>query len=174
MIFVNRHYAEAVSPTYSTSPRAFLLSLTSTAPSHALLVADWGKEGAAVLSVPTRDYFQSSAWTNRNAGTSGAADARDDNVSVRTGSAFWASGRGTPTTSGQPSDTEDDRSQYGQAPEQGNDIVDEVDAELNLDPLISLTLIKVGSADAFIAGMIYALTRCVLPGKLEIQPSPGV
>ena len=31
-------------------------------PSHTLLVCSWGKEGAAILSQPTREYFQSSPF----------------------------------------------------------------------------------------------------------------
>ena len=62
MLFLNKHYARAHSPQYASSPRAFLLSLTTLAPPHALLVAHWGEDGAAVLSVPTREYFQSSGW----------------------------------------------------------------------------------------------------------------
>ncbi|CDO68506.1 hypothetical protein BN946_scf184998.g3 [Trametes cinnabarina] len=62
VIFLNKHYARAHSPQYASSPRAFLLSLTSIAPPHALLVAHWGSDGAAVLSVPTKEYFQSTGW----------------------------------------------------------------------------------------------------------------
>jgi len=63
VLFLNRHYAQAQSPAYASAPRAFLLALTRLAPPHALLVAYWGAEGAAALSVPTREYFQSSGWT---------------------------------------------------------------------------------------------------------------
>lgn len=62
VLFVNKTYAQANSPSYASSPRAFLLSLTSIAPRHALLIAYWGSEGSAVLSIPTKEYFQSSGW----------------------------------------------------------------------------------------------------------------
>jgi hypothetical protein len=62
VVFLNRHYAQAQSPAYASAPRAFLLALTRLAPPHALLVAYWGADGAAALSVPTREYLQSSGW----------------------------------------------------------------------------------------------------------------
>jgi hypothetical protein len=99
----------------STSPRAFLLSLTSVAPPHMLLVAHWGTEGAVVLSLPTREYFQSSGWveerrrpdpTPKSARGNGSQRGRgggDESRyvrSVRSGSDFWASHRSrTPSSS---------------------------------------------------------------------------
>jgi hypothetical protein len=63
VLFLNKHYAQAHSPHYAASPRAFLLALAAGgAPPHGLLVAYWGADGAAVLSVPTREYFQASSW----------------------------------------------------------------------------------------------------------------
>ncbi|KAH8981407.1 hypothetical protein EDB92DRAFT_1953174 [Lactarius akahatsu] len=50
-------------PRTPAPPRAFLLALTRLAPPHALLVAYWGADGAAALSVPTWEYFQSSGWS---------------------------------------------------------------------------------------------------------------
>ncbi|KAH7911521.1 hypothetical protein BJ138DRAFT_1172491 [Hygrophoropsis aurantiaca] len=44
------------------TPRAALLALARVAPPHALLIAYCGRDGAALLSVPTREYLQSSAW----------------------------------------------------------------------------------------------------------------
>ncbi|KAH8831312.1 Ribokinase-like protein [Flagelloscypha sp. PMI_526] len=161
VIFVNRHYAQATSPSFSASPRAYLLSLTSTAPPHSLLVADWGKDGAAVLSIPTRDYFQSSVWVDRiNSPPEELLDPMGeggDRTSVRTASAFWANGRETPssTHSSYNEDTESEYTQRRRSPappaarkEEKDDLVDEV-----------------GASDAFIAGMIYALTRSILPGS---------
>lgn len=40
------------------APRPFLLSMVAQAAPHALLVVNWGSAGAALLSVPTREYFQ--------------------------------------------------------------------------------------------------------------------
>ena len=45
-----------------SSPRTFLLSMRSQVPPHSLLVCDWGRDGGAILSVPTREYFQSSSF----------------------------------------------------------------------------------------------------------------
>ncbi|KAI0245635.1 hypothetical protein BJV78DRAFT_1287383 [Lactifluus subvellereus] len=116
VVFLNRTYAQAQSPAYANAPRAFLLALTRLAPSHALLVAYWGADGPAALSVPTREYFQSSGWTapptpagaaspsssstisaSTNATPSAPRRARvgsgaEEAESVRTGSGFWAAG----------------------------------------------------------------------------------
>jgi hypothetical protein len=110
VVFLNRHYAQAQSPAYASAPRAFLLALTRLAPPHALLVAYWGADGAAALSVPTREYFQSSGWT---APPTPVADTSPSSItpttpsalrhlhphngvveaqSVRSGSGFWAAG----------------------------------------------------------------------------------
>jgi len=113
VLFLNRHYAQAQSPAYASAPRAFLLALTRLAPPHALLVAYWGADGAAVLSVPTREYFQSSGWS---APPTPVADTSSSSIapatpsalrhhphhpaqngiveaqSVRSGSGFWAAG----------------------------------------------------------------------------------
>jgi hypothetical protein len=110
VVFLNRHYAQAQSPAYASAPRAFLLALTRLAPPHALLVAYWGADGAAALSVPTREYFQSSGWS---APSTPVADTSTSSISpttpsalrhlrthngvveaqsVRSGSGFWAAG----------------------------------------------------------------------------------
>jgi hypothetical protein len=114
-----------------TSPRAFLLSIRSKVPHHALLVCSWGKEGGAILSVPTREYFQSSAFVPD------PAEDRDGDVtlsSVRSSSAGmswghagrsesedtsreywdeerkrqWALGIGSPTTTGPEGEEEEE------------------------------------------------------------------
>ena len=112
VIFVTKYYALAHSPNYASTPRAFLLSLTNRVPPHALLVAYWGREGAALLSLPTREYFQSSNWVEERhispGNTNGANVAvgigrgpglPDGIESVRSGSDFWVDGR-TPESSG--------------------------------------------------------------------------
>ena len=201
MLFFNKHYAQANSPHYETTPRAFLLSLSSIAPPHALLVAHWGSEGGAVLSLPTKEYFQSSEWVedkppppSRTAGPEKSHGANVTEVqSVRSGSEFWADGRSrTPSSraftgrgshylseAGDESEkgrkpymrivshphqgrranesqytTEDDDndSQGTETPEGGQDAdADSVD--------------EVGAQDAFIAGMIYSLSRRICPGS---------
>ncbi|RDB26305.1 hypothetical protein Hypma_006584 [Hypsizygus marmoreus] len=195
VLFLNKYYAEAHSPHYATTPRAFLLSLTTIAPPHALLVAHWGKDGAAVLSLPTKEYFQSSGWVEERPAslvipTQGNHHGTASEVrSVRSGSDFWADGRSrTPSssaffsasdagnTSGISNSTsssskmrsrsrghaaqntryhtteeDDDNDSQGTEVPGGDDddgIVDEV-----------------GAQDAFVAGMIYALSRRLAPGS---------
>ena len=200
MLFFNKHYAQANSPHYETTPRAFLLSLSSIAPPHALLVAHWGSEGGAVLSLPTKEYFQSSEWVEEKppqSRTTGPQESRGginatEVQSVRSGSEFWADGRSrTPSSRGYTTresnylsdagdesekgrksymrvmshvhegrrrndsqyTTEDDDndSQGTETPGGGQDDVDAVD--------------EVGAQDAFIAGMIYSLSRRICPGS---------
>lgn len=202
MLFLNKQYAQAHSPDYANSPRTFLLSLASIAPPHALLVAHWGKDGAAVLSLPTREYFQSSSWVEERPPpvptSPGLQDGRptSDLRSVRSGSDFWADGRSRSSSSNtftlpQNSDgyiegnsteldrsfssssqhihsgfrrhssetdnDDDERASQGTERGQGdtNDAIDEV-----------------GAHDAFIAGMIYALSRRICPGA-PYTPSAG-
>ena len=199
MLFFNRHYAQANSPHYETTPRAFLLSLSSIAPPHALLVAHWGSEGGAVLSLPTKEYFQSSGWVEDKpppSRTAGPEESRSVNVteiqSVRSGSEFWADGRsrtpssraftgggghylsdtGDESEKGRKSDIrilshtrqgrdsqytteEDDNDSQGtETPGGGQDVDADVDA-----------VDEVGAQDAFIAGMIYSLSRRICPGS---------
>lgn len=117
VIFLNKQYALAHSPLYASSPRAFLLSLIHLAPPHCLLVAYWGTEGGAVLSVPTKEYFQSSGWVDTNplpsphpsaappahdraiAAGSNMATRATEVESVRSGSGFWAGGHHTESSS---------------------------------------------------------------------------
>ncbi|KAF5382174.1 hypothetical protein D9615_004401 [Tricholomella constricta] len=198
VLFLNKYYAEANSPHYATTPRAFLLSLTSIAPPHALLVAHWGKDGAAVLSLPTKEYFQSSGWVEERPVSSAKPTPGDshrgmrsptEELSVRSGSDFWAGAGGhTPSSSaffsagymsdvgnesglshstssssnrrarsrsrgrghGASEDEDDNDSQCTEVPggDEDDGIVDEV-----------------GAQDAFVAGMIYALSRRITPGS---------
>ena len=207
VLFFNKHYAQANSPHYETTPRAFLLSLSSIAPPHALLVAHWGSEGGAVLSLPTKEYFQSSEWVEdkppqsrtsgpedtRGGGAGGAGANVTEVQSVRSGSEFWADGRSrTPSSRGftargsnylsdagdesekgrksymtvlshvhqgrgmnesqYTTEDEDNDSQGTETPAGGQDAdADAVD--------------EVGAQDAFIAGMIYSLSRRICPGS---------
>ncbi|KZP23798.1 hypothetical protein FIBSPDRAFT_918986 [Athelia psychrophila] len=162
VIFLNKSYAQAHSAHYATTPRAFLLSLTQIAPPHALLVAHWGSEGAAVLSLPTREYFQSSGWVEQPGSNNDRGDDPagrvDGNESVRSGSAYWAapgsrafsSSNSSAFTAGDSSRSRDDDNE-SQGTEKG-----EAHAGEAID--------EVGAQDAFIAGMIYALSRKILPG----------
>lgn len=100
-----------------TTPRPFLLALASSGrvPAHALLIAYWGTAGAALLSVPTREYLQSSGWVDDeppmrplstvSVETSNPPNSPDPRAvgSVRSGSGFWAAGHrsGSGTSSSQ-------------------------------------------------------------------------
>lgn len=226
---MNKHYALAHSSEYADSPKAFLLSITHLAPPHALLVAHWGTDGAAVLSVPTREYFQSSGWVDPTplppsspTSTSGPRDSRTESEmeSVRTGSGFWAgaghytessaeysastmqplssdsNGR-RPSSSQNPryrnqQDAQQSRRQQPQQKrsrhrddsddDEGAESTDSDDTQIagggrgsngsagrltrqSADPTAAKAFFdEVGASDAFIAGMMYALSRRMLPG----------
>ncbi|KAF9066631.1 hypothetical protein BDP27DRAFT_1384252 [Rhodocollybia butyracea] len=201
VLFLNKHYAQTHSPDYATTPRTFLLSLMSIAPPHALLVAHWGSEGAAALSLPTKEYFQSSGWVSDSPNTAHSSVAQtgtnaDDIRSVRTGSDFWAGGRSStlsssaftaqdnstylghpsanskhrsrsrsrgpsPVTSGLDEDDHDSDSQGTEVPFEGEGDVD--------DGVVD----QVGAQDAFVSGMIYALSRRLVPGAPFTPSSRG-
>jgi hypothetical protein len=196
VLFLNKHYAQANSPGYATSPRAFLLSLTSTAPPHALLVAYWGSEGAAVLSLPTKEYFQSSGWVEeRNVAASPSAqqtrtnEGRPDEFrsvqSVRSGSDFWAGHRSRTSSSeaftsgdhsgigqsssGSRSHSQGQRKKYdedGDNDSQGTEVPGEQDGVRRDESQEGGGVVdEVGAQDAFVAGMIYALSRKIAPGS---------
>lgn len=227
VIFLNKHYAMAHSRDYATSPRAFLLSLTHIAPPHALLVAHWGTEGAAVLSVPTKEYFQSSGWVEPSRPDSQStspntaahhdlhADRRSENEieSVRSGSGFWAgAGHDTETSSeftasaiqrlnsltssssdpssnatprrntrrksrrrhrhqnDESSSSDSDGTQIAGANGRGSNSSVGINGNNQQNRPRPGTdangvVDEVGASDAFIAGMMYALTRRMLPGE---------
>lgn len=176
VIFVNAHYAKAHSPAHAATPRSYLLSLaasSSVAP-HALLIAYWGnKQGAAVLSLPTREYFQSSGWVRppTHRATSKNPDTRPR--SVTSDSVFWADGgidhsssssnfslagnkrdSGTdPVSSSYDHDHEEDNDSEGT--ETGDNVTHEDEDVID----------EIGAQEAFIAGMIFALARQILPGE---------
>ncbi|KAI0641734.1 hypothetical protein C8Q79DRAFT_989079 [Trametes meyenii] len=225
VIFLNKHYARAHSPQYASSPRAFLLSYTNIAPAHALLVAHWGSDGAAVLSVPTKEYFQSTGWIDTSVppsapepspmrlGMPQAASGRPQDVdmrSVRSGSDFWA-GVGNHTESSstftadllssspqRPTrglaqdetprpvkqhtrgkngkraayrsparDHEDSSDSDGtQIAGHGGGIRAPADTPRGRPQLASSDVVdEVGAQDAFVAGMMWALSRRLLPGE---------
>lgn len=231
VIFLNKHYAHAHSPHYAASPRSFLLSLTTIAPPHALLVAHWGSEGAAVLSIPTKEYFQSSGWvdtsvpppsmnpaspsTSGQPATANTTDRRPgEDQSVRTGSGFWAMGHHTESSSeftagtllspstpsaslagprigsglptrvplqqrrrippGHASDSSDsDGTQIAgggsgarrQADNSGGRPSSNNNSGTGSGNQKEDAVDEVGAQDAFIAGMIYALSRKIMPGE---------
>ncbi|EKM51343.1 uncharacterized protein PHACADRAFT_263403 [Phanerochaete carnosa HHB-10118-sp] len=213
VVFLNKHYARAHSPHYASSPRAFLLSLTTIAPPHALLVAHWGSEGAAVLSVPTKEYFQSSGWVDPSVlatapGPTPSATANPVQTparqvgevqSVRSGSDFWARGHHTESSSeftanlrssssdaaspflptrgaGLParrrrpradSDSDDDSTDSG-GTEVGRPAANAGAGSSTggASAAVAKAVVdEVGAQDAFVAGMMYALSRRLLPGE---------
>jgi hypothetical protein len=167
-----------------------------------------------VLSLPTKEYFQSSGWVeerpkmplaptrgrNGHRADAGGSGDSEEHLSVRSGSEFWAgrqSGsassaftasqymsegntdtrRSSPSYSrsqshhravgdhsrghgrgGSTEDEDDDDSQGTEVPEE-----DEPDAGV---------VDEVGAQDAFVAGMIYALSRRITPGS-PYTPSSG-
>ncbi|KAJ7170708.1 hypothetical protein C8R43DRAFT_980585 [Mycena crocata] len=207
VLFLNKHYAQASSANFVSSPRAFLLSLTSIAPPHALLVAHWGSEGAAVLSLPTKEYFQSSGWveerpkipptptrarhndSSRHRADAAGSGESADLLSVRSGSEFWAgrqsgsasssaftasqymSEGNTGTRSSSPADSRDlpnhgrSKSDEDDNDSQGTEVPEEDESD-------SGVVDEVGAQDAFVAGMIYALSRRITPGA-PYTPSSG-
>jgi ketohexokinase len=150
VVFFTKAYA--MSQSY-TSPRPFLLSLYSRVPRHALLVVSWGTEGAAMLSVPTREYFQSSAFVPdpavAGAGLEGAAVE-----SVRSTSAMWSIGDDDYYDDGDH--TWGSSSRHRSRPSESTE-----GGQTNIEDEI---LDEAGAEDAFVAGMIYALSRRILPG----------
>lgn len=190
MIFLNKYYAQAHSPGYADTPRAFLLSFATIAPPHALLVAHWGTEGAAVLSLPTREYFQSSGWVQQRPPPAPVQldeqrererierEREREVLSVRSGSDFWAGRSHTPSSSAftaersfsenehrghsystsnafsSPIPEDDEDSDGTETPDHEGQDGDEDEGVMD----------EVGAQDAFVAGMIYALSRRVLPG----------
>jgi len=204
VLFVNKHYAQVNSPNYATTPRAFLLSLTSIAPPHALLVAYWGSEGAAVLSLPTKEYFQSSGWVEerpppdhkvptapaprgreRELGADTDGEGGGDAHSVRSGSEFWA---GRQSRSPSSSAFTAGGSNYtlnasalglssGRSQSRPRGAEDETDSdsdgtEVPEDNDQPEVVDEVGAQDAFVAGMIYSLSRKLAPGA-PYTPSSG-
>ncbi|KAI0822125.1 hypothetical protein BC628DRAFT_1327933 [Trametes gibbosa] len=225
VIFLNNYYARTHSPQYAASPRAFLLSLTSIAPRHALLVAHWGTDGAAVLSIPTREYFQSTGWVDTSTPTPAPEPVRAspsqtarageaDMQSVRTGSDFWAgAGNHTESSSTFTADlltsTPPRPGRGGKSPEEtprlskhetrtrngkrathrsrGRDSGDSGDSSDSEGtqiaghsgglrqspdpprarplPTANEVVDEVGAQDAFVAGMMWALSRRLLPGE---------
>jgi hypothetical protein len=202
VIFTTYQYAQAISNLAQppASPRAFLLSMLAHAPKHALLVAYWGQNGGAVLSVPTKEYFQSSGWVGatrsatgqkRGDGDAGGASPDDgrngrrrlrEQASVRSGSEFYAGvtrkrapsnstytagdSISIPTSTSHGECDSDNDTETGADDDEENGVVDEV-----------------GAQNAFVAGMMYALSRKLLPAapwtpggqdvKLEFRPEDG-
>ncbi|KZT37809.1 hypothetical protein SISSUDRAFT_987164 [Sistotremastrum suecicum HHB10207 ss-3] len=203
VIFFSKAYA--MSHGY-TSPRPFLLSMTPLAPPHSILIVNWGlgaQGGAAILSIPTKEYFQSSGWIDPGIPSSDPGSPIEQNLagvgtlvgrrspvsSVHSGSNFWADGHRSSssaqthgsggmgagydsgwdmyTVDGVPPPASGHLNGAGAGGAGGGDAEDDDGGED--DPMMS------GTHDAFMAGMIYALTRGLLPGSpwTSAQASPN-
>lgn len=195
------------SPNSTPTLRAILLSLARHARPHALLVLNAGREGAALLSIPTREYFQSSGWSppprssqnashshsNSTATTTNGTHPRDGVESVRSGSDFWASAeaadtslasrdsasnvgsRGEMSRQGSPhprysgesfhpfddGDEGEDGDGHG---EDGRHTPQPRRRQPEPERVEEEELDEEGAHAAFVAGMIWALSRRLLPG----------
>ncbi|KAL5512496.1 hypothetical protein ACEPAG_3149 [Sanghuangporus baumii] len=196
VIFFSKQYALSQNAAYTT-PRPFLLALASSGriPPHALLVAYWGTAGAALLSVPTREYLQSSGWVDEEPRSTRPLSTISDATSrpgqgvgaigsVRSGSGFWAAGHGTGSNTSSSAFTAFSTVQSSNAHESslgssGMCDIPEVrteDADREADRDSQGTEVggrgkhnvdsrdEAAAQDAFIAGMIYALSQRILPG----------
>ncbi|KDQ17383.1 hypothetical protein BOTBODRAFT_605486 [Botryobasidium botryosum FD-172 SS1] len=159
VIFFSKAYALAQS---FTSARAFLLSLIPRAPPHALLIVSWGTEGAALLSIPTREYLQASSFVPdvvpkippgsvRSSGTSFGGLESIESPSDRRNS--WDM---------YPDDSESRAADPRMLRIQRSETT--VRTEMSADAPDDEIVDEAGAEDAFIGAMIFALSRRVLPG----------
>ncbi|KAG8694439.1 hypothetical protein FRC09_009849 [Ceratobasidium sp. 395] len=90
VVFFSHAYATAQE---YTAPRPFLLAMARFAAPHALLCVEWGRAGCAMLSVPTKEYFQSSAFVpDPRAQSHRVMDSLSTSLfeSVRSGTPFFS------------------------------------------------------------------------------------
>ncbi|KAG8902689.1 hypothetical protein FRB99_004253 [Tulasnella sp. 403] len=178
VVFFSKSYARSH---LFSSPRAFLLSQALRAAPHALLIVSWADQGSALLSVPTKEYFQSSKFV---VDKDGIEEVGGEFESVRSSTVTGSGiGSGTVTRSSAGRDGRDggSGSGSGSAPagrgttgladaditERRNALFDE-DDDGDDDDVID----ESGADDAFVAGMIYALSRRVLPNPM-FSPIPA-
>ncbi|KIO23461.1 hypothetical protein M407DRAFT_78022 [Tulasnella calospora MUT 4182] len=153
VVFFSKSYARSLA---YTSPRAFLLAQALRAAPHSLLIVSWADQGSALLSVPTREYFQSSKFVVE------PEERVMEYASVRS-STVEGSGLGHSTS------TRDSSSGQRGVGEDGRRVVFEDDGDDDDDDVID----ESGADDAFVAGMIYSLSRRVLPNPVysPVQPA---
>ncbi|KAH9172580.1 hypothetical protein EDB89DRAFT_2114160 [Lactarius sanguifluus] len=182
VLFLNRHYAQAQSPAYASAPRAFLLALTRLAPPHALLY--FQSSGWSAPSTPSASASPSSPLSaTTNPSTPGRHHPRngEEAQSVRSGSgaaraaaAFSASQlrhlaerSASASASAPPQAADNDSGDDSDCTEiaGGSTRAKQQAAKERAD--------DVGAQDAFIAGMIYALSRRVLPGAPYVPGLAG-
>lgn len=157
------------------------------ASSNALLVADWGAQGAALLSVPTREYFQSSGWVEPNIArpswnVGGGTTTSSDPGSIISGSNFWTDGRSSSSDSGMRTDNNDPTTPSTiildkQNPR--NSTVSDIGSESSTTSTETekgtpAFVDEVGAHDAFVAGMMFALCQRILPGRPYTTNEPNV
>ncbi|KAF9238517.1 hypothetical protein BU15DRAFT_47677 [Melanogaster broomeanus] len=199
-------YPTSPTPNSTLTPRAILLSLARHAPPHALLVLDAGREGAALLSLPTREYLQSSGWTQpaplqsqqahspgqrhghtiSNATSANGTRVWDGVESVRSGSDFWAGAGPADGSLGSQDSQYTNRGAgaggrtHRQHPSGESfhplDDIDEPDEDGGGEDgrhtpqahrrpvVVEDALDEEGAHAAFVAGMIWTLSRRVMPG----------
>jgi hypothetical protein len=130
-----------------------------------------------VLSVPTAEYLQASAWVPDALARARADSVRaaPGNASVRSGSTFFAGAHAPSSASaftafGTPSSSRALRSPVSPAPPTPPPSVraDAGDAE-DADAIVDAA----GARAAFVAGMIWALSRAVLPSAVH-SPLPAM
>ncbi len=171
-----------------------------------------------MLSLPTREYFQSSGWVEDRSTARTPSDShrplpqgRDtaanstanfsethDLRSVRSGSDFWADARSrTPSSSaftagnytssdarshlglGTPQTRSRSRPRHGnrydttQTEEDDNEDADHDSQGTEVPESDDNVVDEVGAQDAFVAGMIYSLSRRILPGPPYTPASGG-
>ncbi|KAG6851110.1 hypothetical protein H0H93_000990 [Arthromyces matolae] len=186
------------------SPNPFLSNPNSPAPFDWLhfegrtvktTLAYWGKDGAAVLSLPTKEYFQSSGWVEEPSETTSSEldvnrglKSPTEQLSVRSGSDFWAAARSqTPsssdffsagymsdlgnesgasysTSSSAPKRSDHQRGERDRSTEDDDDNDSQCTEMPGDDRDHDGIVDDVGGQDAFVAGMIYALSRRIAPG----------
>ncbi|KAI6039893.1 hypothetical protein EDC04DRAFT_2682230 [Pisolithus marmoratus] len=182
-------------PNSTPTLRAILLSLARHAQPHALLVLNAGREGAALLSVPTREYLQSSGWSpppqssqsashahSNSTVTSNGTHPRDGMESVRSGSDFWASARAADMSLASRDNMDSGGNMNGQGsnhhrysgesfhPFDDGDEGEDEDGRHTPQPRRKEPVEEEdvpdeeGAHAAFVAGMIWALSRRLLPG----------
>ncbi|KAH7333970.1 hypothetical protein B0J17DRAFT_674906 [Rhizoctonia solani] len=218
VVFFSHAYASAQE---YTAPRPFLLAMARLAAPHALLCVEWGQSGCAMLSIPTKEYFQSSPFVPDPRGTHRTAESLSASLweSVRSGTPFFsefgdrtdpqdnpnASTTETGGQNGKPKHTHSrSRATNGGQDDWGKMYPESVrrssptpSSSSSDDERRTITgtswhtsiagttssvaarqdvIEEAGAGDAFVAGMIFALSRRLLPGapySPSLQNLPG-
>ncbi|KAG8840214.1 hypothetical protein FRB96_009531, partial [Tulasnella sp. 330] len=167
VVFFSKSYARSLA---YTSPRAFLLSQALRCAPHAILVVSWADQGSALLSIPTREYFQSSKFVVE-------PEDNEEFESVVSGTqhghsfSFDAEGQQSPDPRNNTWASDSIGQRNGSGSGRGNGKVekggvsfdddDDDDDEDDDDDVIDES------------GMIYALSRRVLPHPIYSPPVPS-